>query len=92
MTSDNALPTDQCLNQLTSEMLLFFDCIGINTGTHNWTLYGEGQTLEHSSLNEMSSQNLNLQGSGACAQEKTERLQKPEVMDNSKETVFYKHN
>lgn len=48
----------------------------------------EWEILEYSVLNGMSSCNLFSQGSGSYVEENVERLQEPEKLDDTKETVL----
>ena len=52
-------------------------------------MHREWETLENSFLNEMSSSNHSPQG---YMEEEAERLQEPEVMEDSKDIVSYRHN
>lgn len=69
--------------------------------THNWTMYREGKHLEESFLNGISLSNppLNIPGpifplilQDLNTEEEIERFLEPEVMDDSKESVFSRHN
>lgn len=63
----------------------------INAETPNWTMCGKWETLEKSALKGCL-YHSSVQDSGIYNEEEAEKLEEPELMDNTKEAAFSGNN